>query len=432
MPRDPIRRRHRGAPWRLLDDDERSGGHLLPGIRSATGDLEGPSVFTLPQDHAGLAAARKEAASLDPDEMELTCRIRGPRVVRLARIGDRRRLRKIVKYHKATVNVTDRTGATAVMHAVRHGKRDTLRLLLEGGAQDSAQSLLESRSDSGWTALLEACHYGEVPCLSVLLRNGARIDHASESGTNGLMLAAASGHGEAVQVLLTHADHAESIAASEAAAFAVISRIAELATEATKLATTTTREKRAWVPVRSGALGAGAKASAAASAAAAADLEVRRADKLCRRARKDWLLGGSNFGAALIVALLNGAEQRAEQRRAMLAVLLSWRMVRLRAIHAGTVAKAAQAAAQLAEAKAANAAACERVGEGLHAQLQHKKTALREFWAKNRRTVDRHLANLRRGVAMIEREDMDGWRALHHAASQGAPKHASGLSSEPP
>jgi hypothetical protein len=246
--REPVRRRHRGTKWQLHNDAE--GGRLLPELRRERSP--GPTHFydqfenDRRVDPAGLVHARRAAASLDADAMELTCRIRGPHVMRLARLGNNQRLEKMIRSKEATVNVTDRTGATAVIAAARRGQRDTLRLLLEHGAKD----LLESRTDAGWTAVLEACRYGHVPCLQLLLRNGARVDHLSDSGCNGLMLACASGHGDTVHTVLCHAAHADSLTASETRAYVAFSRAAELANEVTKHAATVTRMKREWVPVR--------------------------------------------------------------------------------------------------------------------------------------------------------------------------------------
>ena len=237
--------------------------------------------------------ARREAASLDSETMELTCRIRGPLVMRLARHGNTKRLEKMIRYKEATVNATDRTGATAVIAAARRGQRDTLRLLLEHGAKD----LLESRDDNGWTAVLEACRCGHVPCLQLLLRNGARVDHRSGSGNNGLMLACASGHGDTVHTVLCHAAQADSLTASETHAYVAFSRTAELANEVTKLAATVTRMKRKWVPVRAYAIESLLETTEAVQRHAEARLAVRRAEKLDRAARNAWTRGSQQSGA---------------------------------------------------------------------------------------------------------------------------------------
>jgi hypothetical protein len=388
--REPIRRRHRGQKWQLHNDSE--GGRLLPELRRSTSPR--PTHFFEDVEHdrsvdpAGLLAARREAASLDAESMEMTCRIRGPRVVRLARTGNRRRLEKMVRYKEATVNVTDRTGATAVIHAARSGQRDTLRLLLERGAAD----LLECRSDAGWTAVLEACRYGHVPCLQLLLRNGARVEHVSSSGSNGLMLACASGHHAAVHTVLCHAAHAESLSASETNAYSTFSRAAELAMEVLKLASTVTRQKKQWIPVRRRAIGTALEATNSARRRDSAKLAVRRAEKLERAARNAWQRGGKHAagGAAnLFVNIVSGKEAQQEERRLIRVVLHSWRMVRLVRVAEESAVQAEAAEQARVTASAENDDHRAKVGETLYPQLQQKKAALRKRWAETRIAVDR-------------------------------------------
>lgn len=312
--RDSIQRRHRAMKWQLYDDAH--GGRLLPEARR--GHSPGPTHFFEgasqhdEADPAGLLAARREAASLDADAMEMTCRIRGPQILRMARHGNNKRLEKVVRYKKATVNVTDRTGATAVIHAARRGHTDTLRLLLERGAAE----LLECRSDAGWTAVLEACRYGHVACLQLLLRNGARVDHVSDSGSNGLMLACSSGHYAVVHSILCHAPHTESLSASEAVAYSTFSRTAEMANEITKLAATVTRQKKLWVPIRKRALDAVAEATITTKRATDTQLAARRASKLeraaCNAWRRERVRGGTAHFSLLV---LSGNETREENQR---------------------------------------------------------------------------------------------------------------------
>ena len=415
--REPVRRRHRGTKWQLHNDAE--GGRLLPELRRERSP--GPTHFydqfenDRRVDPAGLVHARRAAASLDADAMELTCRIRGPHVMRLARLGNNQRLEKMIRYKEATVNVTDRTGATAVIAAARRGQRDTLRLLLEHGAKD----LLESRTDAGWTAVLEACRYGHVPCLQLLLRNGARVDHLSDSGCNGLMLACASGHGDTVHTVLCHAAHADSLTASETRAYVAFSRAAELANEVTKLAATVTRMKREWVPVRAHAIESLLENTEAEQRHAEARLAVRRAEKLDRAARNAWTRGNQLSGANLFANILSGNDVAAEQRRLLKAVLHGWRMPRLHRLSEETGVLAEAAKVKSVAASAANDEYRSKVGELLYPQLQQKKASLRKRWAETRNDVDRHITVLRIGCDMLEASDLDGWSALHTAASQG-------------
>lgn len=104
------------------------------------------------------------------------------------------------------------------------------------------------------------------------------------------------------------------------------------------------------------------------------------------------------------------------------AVLYSWRMVLLGrlAVESAEVAKAA--AEKRLAAVAENEKWRKKVGETLYPQLQQKKKTLRALWKETKPVIERHMALLRTGCDMLVASDIDGWSALHHAASQGFEK----------
>lgn len=103
-------------------------------------------------------------------------------------------------------------------------------------------------------------------------------------------------------------------------------------------------------------------------------------------------------------------------------VLHSWRTFRLSCVAEQSAERAKIAAADRATAGAENDKWSKKVGKTLYLQLQQKKEALRKRWKETRPVIDRHLALLQTGCDMLAAADMDGWCALHHAASQGFEK----------
>ena len=94
----------------------------------------------------------------------------------------------LLKEHGANVqsvaNQTDRHGKSNLMGAAEEGRADTVRLLLEFGADANAVDEL------GKTALMEAAFAGDEDIIRMLLDAGAAINAADEDGKTALMRAA--------------------------------------------------------------------------------------------------------------------------------------------------------------------------------------------------------------------------------------------------
>jgi ankyrin repeat protein len=103
----------------------------------------------------------------------------------------------------AAVEVRDRRGgATPLMHAAAFGSIETMRLLLDKGADVNA------RSTAGATALMWAAT--DLSKVRLLIDRGADVNAVSESGRTALMLAAMSeGSGPIVRLLLSHGAKAQ-------------------------------------------------------------------------------------------------------------------------------------------------------------------------------------------------------------------------------
>ncbi|MEU8826970.1 ankyrin repeat domain-containing protein [Streptomyces sp. NPDC048636] len=67
-------------------------------------------------------------------------------------------------------------GETVLIGAAGRGAADTVRLLLDAGAEVNA------RSASGWTALMRACDAGHLDCARVLLDAGAAVGARNDEG----------------------------------------------------------------------------------------------------------------------------------------------------------------------------------------------------------------------------------------------------------
>ena len=103
-------------------------------------------------------------------------------------------------------------------------------------------------------------------------------------------------------------------------------------------------------------------------------------------------------------------------------VLHSWRTFVLSCVAEQSAQRAKIAEEDRATASAENDEWSKKVGKTLYPQLQQKKEVLRKRWKETRPAIDRHLALLQTGCDMLAASDMDGWCALHHAASQGFEK----------
>lgn len=125
----------------------------------------------------------------------------------------------------ANINAVDRKNMTVIHLAIRNGKQDTVRLLLESGATLSDSDFMEvdirhfwsilqlllkhkpsgvnAKNHNGYTLLMQIAKFGEVEQVRELLRLGADFSVISDTGnTTALMEGVKSGDPEVVKVLL--------------------------------------------------------------------------------------------------------------------------------------------------------------------------------------------------------------------------------------
>uniref|UniRef100_A0A8C2FM32 Uncharacterized protein n=1 Tax=Cyprinus carpio TaxID=7962 RepID=A0A8C2FM32_CYPCA len=91
---------------------------------------------------------------------------------------------------------TSNEGWTALRSAAWGGHKESVRLLLEAGAD------IDGCDSDGRTALRAAAWGGHEEILLTLLDHGAQVDRSDREGRTPLIAAAYMGHKEAVEILL--------------------------------------------------------------------------------------------------------------------------------------------------------------------------------------------------------------------------------------
>ena len=113
--------------------------------------------------------------------------------------GNRDAVRVLLK-QAADVNAAQGDGMTALHWAAMNGDADLASTLLYAGANVKATTRL-----GGYTALHLAAQAGEAAAIARLIAGGANAGTVTATGATPLMLAAASGHADAVKLLLEQA-----------------------------------------------------------------------------------------------------------------------------------------------------------------------------------------------------------------------------------
>lgn len=117
----------------------------------------------------------------------------GPAIVVAARERSWKALHQLAGIPGTKVDAPNGRGETALMLAALHGHLDSVRLLVEKGAQVNR---------SGWAPLHYAAVNGNLELLRYLIEQHAYIDAQSPNRTTPLMMSARHAHTDAVRLLV--------------------------------------------------------------------------------------------------------------------------------------------------------------------------------------------------------------------------------------
>ena len=113
-----------------------------------------------------------------------------------ARTGDARVLSLLLKHGADVDAATIETRSTALMWAVAEAHPDSVRALLDAGANPHASTA------AGFTPLLFAARNGDIPMARLLFAAGVDVDHTGADGTHALPYAIVRGHDDFARFLL--------------------------------------------------------------------------------------------------------------------------------------------------------------------------------------------------------------------------------------
>ena len=180
---------------------------LLSGLLPACHHDREPYTLTA-QDQKAMAVALKEdtvqtvVALIDKGMNPNTADAAGkPFLLRAAAAGDSDLVYTFVS-DGAFVDIADADGQTPLMAAIVASHSDIVTLLLDRKANPNLA--VKRGQQQGMTPLLFAAERGNTDILLKLLKQGALPNLQDVKGRSALMLAAASGHEQAVETLLLH------------------------------------------------------------------------------------------------------------------------------------------------------------------------------------------------------------------------------------
>ena len=124
--------------------------------------------------------------------------VQGERLVAAAVAGDEETIKSLLSRQdaKSFLDYRDENGRTAMMWAADNGRTETVKLLLDKGADPNAHNAY------GWTALMLAAGRGNTEAVRLLLDKGAYSNVQNAYGRTGLIVATDAGRTEVVKLLL--------------------------------------------------------------------------------------------------------------------------------------------------------------------------------------------------------------------------------------
>ncbi|MDR1615371.1 MAG: ankyrin repeat domain-containing protein [Campylobacteraceae bacterium] len=114
--------------------------------------------------------------------------------VDFARYGQTKELESMIRA-KLPVNLKDHKGNTLLMLAAYNGNRDTVKMLIDMGAD------VNLKNDRGQTPLAGVCFKGYIDIVKLLVENGADINEDNGFGMKAIMFASMFGNYDIVKYL---------------------------------------------------------------------------------------------------------------------------------------------------------------------------------------------------------------------------------------
>jgi ankyrin repeat protein len=131
--------------------------------------------------------------------------LRRTRLMYAARVGAVRRVQVLLRPREVDVDARDSEGCTALHHASAAGQTESVRLLLDGGADKDKEDRRRPSYEGPWRPLHYASAMGQAGVVRLLLERGAQPDQSwirDDPQTQPLHVACEHGHVEVVRLLL--------------------------------------------------------------------------------------------------------------------------------------------------------------------------------------------------------------------------------------
>jgi len=116
-------------------------------------------------------------------------------IIDYAKDGDLSGVKKSIK-QDVNINITDKFGYTALMHASEQGHVKIVKYLVEKGSD------INTKNETGWTALMAASWKGHLAVAKYLVENGADVNAKNKNGWTALIIASRYGKLEVVKFLV--------------------------------------------------------------------------------------------------------------------------------------------------------------------------------------------------------------------------------------
>ncbi len=143
---------------------------------------------------ANAESENKLSGHLELDVSKLD--LRDTPITRAVRSGNLNVVREAIRAHRGFIDQIDRFGYAPLHHAVRQGREDIARLLIEEGADP------EVRTAHDGTALIMTGFHGMTDFARLLLERRVDPCHANSKNSTALMMACYYGHRNLVELLL--------------------------------------------------------------------------------------------------------------------------------------------------------------------------------------------------------------------------------------